>query len=109
MKFKNNKQGGFIKTIIIFIIVVATLSYFKIDIASVVESEPVQAVWSFSKTLFTNYVAPAAEYIWNNVIRDFIFENVVDFFTKAEEQIGDTNIEDLVNLTATSSPKETVQ
>jgi len=103
-KIQKHKKGGFIKTIVILIVVIATLSYFKIDIASIVESAPVQAVWSFTKTLFTNYVAPATEYVWNNILRDFIFENVVDFFTKAEEQITDTNIEDLINL-ATSTPE----
>ncbi len=104
MKIQKHKKGGFIKTIVILIVVIATLSYFKIDIASIIESAPVQAAWSFTKTLFTNYVAPATEYVWNNILRDFIFENVVDFFTKAEEQIADTNIEDLINL-ATSTPE----
>jgi membrane-bound metal-dependent hydrolase YbcI (DUF457 family) len=96
---KHLQQGGFIKTIVIFILVIATLAYFNISISSIVESKPVQAVWSFTQTVWINFVAPAAEYIWNNVLHDFIYENVVDFFTKAEEQIADTNLDSLIGTT----------
>ncbi len=93
------KQGGFIKMIVIFILIIATLAYFNIDISKIIESKPVQAIWSFTQTVWTNFVAPAGEYIWNTVLRDFIFENVVDFFQTAENQIADTNLETLIGTT----------
>jgi len=93
------KNKGFIKTIVILILVIATLAYFNVDIATIVESKPVQAIWSFTKTLWTNFVAPSIEYVWNTVLRDFIFENVVDFFQQAEEQISETDFESLIDTT----------
>ena len=99
MTSKHLQNGGFIKTIVIFILVIATLAYFNIDISAIIESKPVQAIWSFTQTVWTNFVAPAAEYIWNNILHDFIYENVVDFFTKAEEQIADTTLDSLIGTT----------
>ena len=96
------QQGGFIKTIILFILIIATLAYFNIDLATVIESKPVQVIWSFTKTVWNNLIAPSAEYIWNTVLRDFIFENVVDFFTKAEEQIANTDFETLISTTTSA-------
>jgi len=100
----HQENRGFIKLIVIFILLIATLAYFNVDVSKIIESKPVQAIWSFTQTVWTNFVAPAGEYIWNNILRDFIFENVVDFFQTAEEQISDTNINDIMNL-ATSTPK----
>ena len=99
---KVDKEKGFIKTIILLVVIVATLAYFNIDVGSVISSEPVQAVWSFTKTLFTNYISPAVEYVWDNILRDFIFENVVDFFNKAEDQISNGNINDIINSATTT-------
>ncbi len=95
----NSKQRGFIKTIVIFILLIATLAYFNIDISSIIESKPVQVIWSFTKTVWTNFVTPSVEYLWNNILRDFIFNNVVDFFTQAEEQISNTDFESLISTT----------
>ncbi len=102
VNIQKNKNGGFIKMIIILIIVIATLSYFKINIGSVVKSEPVQAVWGFTKTLTTNYIEPAGVYVWDKVLRDFIFKDVVSFFKGAQKQISTTNIKDIINSTTTS-------
>ncbi len=96
---KHLQQGGFIKMIVIFILVIATLAYFNISISAIVESKPVQVIWSFTQTVWTNFVAPSVEYLWNNILRDFIFNNVVDFFTKAEVSIKDTNLNTLISTT----------
>lgn len=94
---QEKERNGFIKLIILFIVTVALLVYFNVDIKAIVTSEPVQAVWRFSKTVFVNYLQPAAEYIWENILRDFIFENVTDFFNKADDAIKDKTIEDLID------------
>lgn len=99
----DSTHQGFIKIIIIFILVIATLAYFNVDIASIIESKPVQAIWSFTKTVWNNFVAPATEYVWNNILHDFIYENVVDFFTTAEEQISDKNLDSLIGTTTPAS------
>jgi len=99
MNKKRQKQSGFIKMIIIFILVIATLAYFNVDLAAIIESKPVQVIWSFVKTVWSNFVAPSIEYIWNTILKDFIFENVVDFFTQAEEQIAETDLETLIGTT----------
>jgi len=96
---KHLQQGGFIKMIVIFILVIATLAYFNISISSIVESKPVQAVYSFTKTVWINFIAPSIEYIWNNILHDFIFENVVDFFSKAEVGIKDVNLNSIISTT----------
>lgn len=85
--------------IVIFILVIATLAYFNISISSIVESKPVQAVYSFTKTVWINFIAPSIEYIWNNILHDFIFENVVDFFSKAEVGIKDVNLNSIISTT----------
>lgn len=102
---KYSKQRGFIKTIIIFILVIATLAYFNISISSIVESKPVQAMWSFTKTVWISFISPSVEYIWNNILKDFIFENVVDFFSKAEEGIKNVDL-DAITSTTTSMVSE---
>jgi len=101
MGTKLQKNRGFIKLIVIFILIIATLSYFKIDISAVIESPPVQAIWSFIQTLWANFISPLVTYVWDNILRDFIFENVVDFFQQAEEQIADKNIDSIIDTPAT--------
>lgn len=101
MHLPNKKENGFIKMIVIFIILVATLSYFNINVSGFVESKPVQAVWSFTKTVYQKIVKPLLVYVWDNILHDFIYENVVDFFTKAEEQIGEV---DIGSITSTTTP-----
>lgn len=56
-----NKQQGLIKLVILLIIAILVLSYLRIDLRSVVESEMAQRnlgyVWSFLKGLWTNLQA----------------------------------------------------
>lgn len=85
--------------IAILVIVIVLLAYFNVDISTVVESKPVQAIWGFMKTVWTNFIAPAAKYVWNNILHDFIYENITDFFTKAQEQIADKDIRSLIGTT----------
>jgi len=89
--------------VVIFILLVAALAYFNIDLKTLVESEPVQAIWGFVETLWTNFVGPAIDYIWNNILHDFIYQNVVDFFTQAQQQISDTTIDSLISTTTPST------
>lgn len=48
-----NKQKGFFELIGIFVVVVAIITYFNIDVASIVESDFFQSVLSMIKKILT--------------------------------------------------------
>lgn len=98
----NKKNNGFIKMIILIIILVATLGYFGISVPAVIESRPVQAVWSFTKTVWKKIVSPTLTYVWDNVLHDFLYKNVVDFFNNAETQVGNIDINSMATTTPTN-------
>lgn len=85
MMFRENyapRQGGLIKLIIIFVIVVLILSVLNINIRSIIESEQVQTnfsyVWNFIKTIWSDYLAYPMIYFWNNIFIDLLWNSFVD-------------------------------
>ena len=63
-----NKEGGLIKMIILIIVAIAILSYFRIDIKDFFTSEQFQKnlgyVLSFIGDLWSNYLAEPVSKIW---------------------------------------------
>jgi len=75
----NSKQRGFIlKLIVILVALFFVLSYFKIDIKSVMES-PVTAqnakyLLALGKSIWKGYLEQPTDYLWNNIFADYIKE-----------------------------------
>ena len=68
-----NKQGGLIKWIILIIIAVLILSWFRIDIKEFFMSEQVQKnfgyIWSFIKDVWQNYLMAPVTKVWGVFIQ----------------------------------------
>ncbi|MDO8572425.1 MAG: hypothetical protein Q7S11_01485 [bacterium] len=60
----STQKSGFIKLILVFIIVIAIISYFSIDIRAIVESNTFQWGLGLAKGLWQNYVSPAVNFIF---------------------------------------------
>lgn len=66
----NNK--GFVKLIILIVIVLIVLGYFGFNLQSIIESPTVQNnliyVWKFIKMIWTDFLAVPFVFIWNKLI-----------------------------------------
>jgi len=64
-------QTGFIKLIILIIIVIFILSYFGINLRSIVDSETFQNnlnyAWESVKYVWHTYLADPARYLWDKI------------------------------------------
>lgn len=60
----STQKSGFIKLILVFIIVIAIISYFSIDIRAIVESNTFQWGLGLAKGLWQNYISPAVNFIF---------------------------------------------
>lgn len=58
------RESGFIQLIIIFIIFIAIISYFSIDVRGIVESDTFQWGLGLAKGLWVNYISPAINFIF---------------------------------------------
>lgn len=76
------QQGGLIKLLVIFVIVIVILSVLHIDIRSIVESEGVQAnfsyIWNFTKVVWSDYLSDPVTYFWNNIFIALLWTSFVD-------------------------------
>lgn len=70
-----NKQGGFIRGIILIIILIGVLSYFHVSIRTIVESDAFKEnfgyVWNWVVFVWNTYLASPANYLWNIFINYF--------------------------------------
>lgn len=77
-----SKQGGLIKMLIIFIVVILILSILNIDLRSIVESDQVQTnfsyVWNFTKIVWSDYLSDPVTYFWNNIFISLLWTSFVD-------------------------------
>jgi len=79
---KTNKNGGFIKMLIIILAVILLLSYFKFDLREFIDSPPVQKnlsyVWDLLQTAWNDYLSKPILYFWNNIFVELIWDNIRD-------------------------------
>jgi len=88
---KLNKQGGFIKLVILIIAIIFILSYFGISLRNIANSETGQdnlgflkelgiKIWDFCTNIWNQYLADKVAYVWNDIflkyIWSFITENI---------------------------------
>lgn len=73
-----NPQSGLIKLIVIIVIAVLILSYFSIDLKSIVESEQSKKNFSYITNGITyvwdKYLSKPTLYFWNNIFIGILWE-----------------------------------
>lgn len=65
-----NKRG-FTQTIILIVVIVATLAYFNVDVKSFFENPGIQKVTALLVGAWVNYVWPLFQYLWSGVVTIF--------------------------------------
>ncbi|MEK7558535.1 MAG: hypothetical protein AAB507_01785 [Patescibacteria group bacterium] len=81
-----NYQKGFIgRLILILVVIFFILSYFNIDIKSIIESPSTQKNWTYvsgiGKAVWNGYLEKPTQYLWNNVLASFFKEAFVQNLT----------------------------
>ena len=75
-------QGGFIKLIILIVVLLVVLGYFGINIRSIVENDTAKSnvsyVWNWTKAMWGTYLASPAKYLWNDVFINLIWNSFID-------------------------------
>jgi len=76
---QNNR--GLVKLILVILIGVVALSYFGFNLRAIVEAPQTQEnlsyVWGLVTTVWNNYLAKPALYLWREVFVDLIWERVI--------------------------------
>jgi len=85
IKNYKNKQAGLIRMIILIIIAIAVLSYFRIDIKEFFTSPMFKTnigyIGNFLKDLWTNYLAEPAHVIWG-IWLEYVWHPLLNIFKK---------------------------
>ncbi len=80
-----SQQGGFIKWIVLILILLIVLGYFGFDVREIIESDQVQDnihyVWTFVVNVWDTYLKGPAIYLWNIWV-DFIWSPFVENMEK---------------------------
>ena len=90
---RKEKQKGFIlKLIVILVALFFVLSYFNVDIKSIVESPATarnaEYLLAVGKTIWEGYLREPTNYLWNNIFADYIkgsFKQNVENLTALKE------------------------
>ena len=80
-KALQKEHNGFIKLIVLFVILILIISYFGIDLRAIVESPETQGnlgyVWGLVVTVWHGYLERPILYFWNNIFVDLLWESFV--------------------------------
>lgn len=72
MSFYRTGQEGFIKAIVLIVILLIILGYFGYNVEEIINSPIVQKnldyAWNFTKFVWTNYLETFFEFVWNKII-----------------------------------------
>ncbi|MFA4890075.1 MAG: hypothetical protein WC587_00350 [Candidatus Paceibacterota bacterium] len=75
-------QAGFIKLIILIVVLLVILGYFGINIRSIVENDTAKSnvgyVWNWCKSMWGTYLASPAKYLWNDVFLNLLWNSFID-------------------------------
>lgn len=77
-----HQEAGFIKLIILIIVLLVILGYFGINIKSIVENDTAKSnvgyVWNWVKAMWGTYLAGPAKYLWNDIFIDLIWDSFIE-------------------------------
>ncbi|MCA9351192.1 hypothetical protein KC929_00250 [Patescibacteria group bacterium] len=85
-----SKQQGSLKWIIIIIVALVLASYFfDFSVQNAVEDEQTQSNFNYVKThvvgFYNAYLRNTAEYLWNDVIVDLLWESFIENLERIKE------------------------
>lgn len=87
---------GLIKLIILIIIAVVVLSYFNINLRSVLESRAVRDnfgfLWNSAKSIWHNYLAGPADFVWG-IFYNYLWLSFIENMERIKEGEGPEFIE----------------
>ena len=93
---ENSTQKGFVKIIILIVIILIVLGWYGFNVQEVVESEGVQTnfdyVWGWLVTVWQNYLATPAIWVWDNVIIQYIWLPFKGMIDNGIPTLTDTNV-----------------
>lgn len=64
---KISNERGFTKTIVLAVVVIATLAYFNIDLRAIFENPITQKIWHILVVAWNNYLEPMFTYLWTSI------------------------------------------
>ncbi len=64
---ESQQNRGFMKIILLAIIVIATLAYFNVDLRSALDKPIIQNIWGIIKGAWLSYLAP----LWGYLVTSF--------------------------------------
>jgi hypothetical protein len=86
-----NRKRGFVKLLVSLIIALIVLSYFGFDLRSTMEApktqENLRYFWGMLQNLYFNYLVKSLVYIWDKVIIETIWNNLVSIWQIATSKI----------------------
>jgi len=75
-----NKKRGIIKLVILIVIGILVLSYFRVDIRQIAESDLAQKnlgyVWGIVQYFWHNFLEQPAQWVWNRIVTDLIWSKL---------------------------------
>jgi hypothetical protein len=91
-----NKNSGFIKLILLIVVVILILSYFGVSLRKVASSETGQdnfgflkelgtKVWDFCLSIWNQYLEQKVLFIWNDIIIKYGWNFVTDLIDKVRK------------------------
>ncbi|MEK7574716.1 MAG: hypothetical protein AAB511_00590 [Patescibacteria group bacterium] len=83
------KTSGFIKIIILIVIVLVLLGYFGFDVKNILKSPVVidnlNFVWDIVIDLWHKYLEAPVQFIWEKIVIELLWNNLTAILEKAKE------------------------
>lgn len=82
------RNGGFIKLIVLLVIVLILLGYFGFNVENILNSPLVKGnltyVWNLTVAFWNNYLSVPFTFIWDKIIVEIVWNNLVSIINKAQ-------------------------
>lgn len=90
MYYHNNREGGFLKWIIVIVIGLVIASYFfDFSVKEAVEDEQTQSNFAYISVevqeFWNEHLAEAADYLWNDIFIDLLWESFIENLERVKE------------------------
>ncbi|MEK7152083.1 MAG: hypothetical protein AAB523_01125 [Patescibacteria group bacterium] len=107
-KMLDKKQGGFIKLLVLFVILIVIISYLGIDLRAIVQSPETQGnlgyVWGLVVTVWDNYLERPVLYFWNNIFINLLWESFVNNMERIKNGVPHDFILNAPSVGTTTQP-----
>ncbi|MDP3996762.1 MAG: hypothetical protein Q8P86_03670 [bacterium] len=79
--FAQNRRGGFIRWIVLLVIILFILAYSGFDLKELVSSPKIKSAfwhtWDFLKLIWSDYIVLGALWLWNDFIVGILWQDIV--------------------------------